>query len=1011
MCRRHLTHFMTAKASAATFPIVGIGASAGGLSAFESFLKGIPVGKGMDMAFVMVQHLAPDHKSLLTELLGRFTTMEVFEVTNGLQVRVNCVYIIPPNQEMSLLNGRLQLAEPSEPRGHRLPIDFFFRSLALDQGEAAICIVLSGTGRDGTLGSKVIKAAGGMVMVQTPATAEFDGMPKSVIEAGIVDYQLPPHEMPTQLMSFAKRVFTQYPPVEKAEPSKNDAALNQIFLLLRAKTGHDFSLYKPSTIMRRIERRMTVHQIDGVNTYAKFLNQTPGEIDALFRDLLIGVTSFFRDPEAFKDLELEVIPKLFEEKAQGSVIRIWTAGCSTGEEAYSIAMLLQERMAKRQQSYTVQLFATDIDSRAIAVARTGFYPDSIKAEVSAERLSRFFSAEPERQGYHVNKSIRDMLIFSEQNIIKDPPFSKMDLITCRNVLIYLGSELQKKVIPLFHYALNPGGRLFLGTSEGIGESTELFSVLERKSKLYQRKGERQARSRDRSPLSMATFTPFAPISGTSPSKFLSTGKKPMRAVAEQALLANFAPISALVNQQGDILYVHGRTGLYLEQAPGETSTSNILKMAREGLLRDLSVALKQAAITHAIVRRLGVRVKTNGHFTVVNLSVFPVSIGSVEAEFYQYLITLEEAQAPNTPPQSELNSGVIDVPEVANDEGKRADSAHSEMALRISALQAEVLAKDEYLQSTHEELETSNEELKSSNEEMQSVNEELQSTNEELETSKEEMQSINEELGTVNSELQTKLADLSLANNDMNNLLAGTGIATVFVDHQLRLLRFTPASKKIINLIPGDVGRPVHHIVSNLVDYDTLALDIQRVLDTLVSIEITVSHKDRKWYTMRILPYRTLNNVIEGAVISFVEVTDAVLAREALRKTNDLLRLAVVVRDSHDAITVQDLEGNTLAWNPGAVRMYGWTEAEALRMNVRDRTPAKAHGELVETARRVAHAEVLESYVTQRKTKSGNVLSVSVISTALFDGKGRVDAIATTERQLPQSESADSLTG
>jgi two-component system, chemotaxis family, CheB/CheR fusion protein len=997
---------MTAKAPTAVFPIVGIGASAGGLAAFEAFFKGIPQGKAAGMAFALVQHLAPDHKSLLSELLRRFTTMPVFEVTNDMQVSIDCVYIIPPNQEMSLLDGRLQLSEPSEPRGHRLPIDSFFQSLAQDQGEAAICIVLSGTGRDGTSGLKAVKAAGGMAMVQTPKSAEFDGMPVSALETGIVDYELPPNEMPQQLMNYVKRIFLPPHATDNTLPSKNDDALKQIFVLLRAKTTHDFSQYKPNTMVRRIERRMAVHQIDFIADYAKYLSQNPDEVDALFRDLLIGVTSFFRDPAAFKVLESDVIPRLFEGKKPGSIIRIWTAGCSTGEEAYSIAMLLQEHMSTLQQSFTVQLFATDIDSRAIAIARTGFYPDWISADISPERLRRFFSVVPERQGFRVSKAIRDMLIFSEQNVIKDPPFSKIDLITCRNLLIYLGSELQKKVIPLFHYALGPGGSLFLGSSEGIGEFTELFSVIERKSKLFLRKGGALHRERDYMSHDVSVLEKKPQKGPSGATKFAPAGRPQMREVTEQALLAQFAPVSALVNEQGDILYLHGRTGMYLEPAPGETSVSNILKMAREGLRRDLAVSLHQAAKTQALVTCTGVSVKTNGHYTTVNIRAFPVSTTQTAEGAHQYLITLEEAKDSQAGAKPSANASDSIAPEALDPAGKIIPHRPSAMALRISTLQAELLAKDQYLQSTHEELETSNEELKSSNEEMQSVNEELQSTNEELETSKEEMQSINEELGTVNSELQTKLHDLSQVNNDMNNLLAGTGIGTVFVDRKLKLLRFTPAATKLINLIPTDVGRPVHHVVSNLLGYDSLALDIQNVLDTLQNIEINVRTKDQKWYAMRILPYRTLDNVIEGAVISFVEITETILAREALRKTNELLRLAVVVRDSHDAITVQDLDGKTLAWNPGAVRMYGWREDEALLMNVQDRTPPGAQAESFARAKRIANAEVLDPYNTQRKSKSGKILFVSVTSTALFDTKGQIDAIATTECLLTSGESA-----
>ncbi|MBK7765587.1 MAG: chemotaxis protein CheR, partial [Sulfuritalea sp.] len=476
--------------TSSSFPIVGIGASAGGLAAFEAFFSGMPADTDPGMAFVLVQHLAPDHKSILTDLIQRCTRMQVFEVEDGMAVRPNCTYIIPPNRDMAFLNGALQLLEPSAPRGQRLPIDFFFRSLAQDQRERAIGIVLSGTGSDGTLGVRAIKGEGGMVMAQNPESTEFDGMPRSALATGLVDYVLPPAEMPAQLIAYATHAFGL--PRLHGQPAavhtpRTDSALKKIFVLLRAQTGHDFSQYKPSTIQRRIERRMAVHQIEGIDSYVKYLQQTPAEGEALFRDLLIGVTNFFRDHEAFRLLEEKLVPKLFDDKPPGAAVRVWCAGCSTGEEAYSIAILLQERMEALKRSYTVQVFATDIDSRAIATARAGLYPSSIAADVSPRRLARFFVAEAGGSGYRIHKAIRDMLVFSEQDVIKDPPFSRLDLISCRNLLIYMGAELQKKLIPLFHFALKPGGMLFLGTSEGVGEFGELFAVLDRKSKLYQRK--------------------------------------------------------------------------------------------------------------------------------------------------------------------------------------------------------------------------------------------------------------------------------------------------------------------------------------------------------------------------------------------------------------------------------------------------------------------------------------------------------------------------------------------
>jgi two-component system CheB/CheR fusion protein len=971
--------------------VVGIGASAGGLAAFEAFFSGMPVDADPGMAFVLVQHLAPDHKSILTELIRRYTRMQAFEVEDGMVVQPNCAYIIPPNRDMAFLNGALQLLEPSAPRGQRLPIDFFFRSLAQDQRERAIGIVLSGTGSDGALGVRAIKGEGGMVIAQTPESTEFDGMPRSAIATGLVDYELAPAAMGAQLIAYASRAFGHTRQPVALDSTRTEGSLKKIFVLLRAQTGHDFSQYKPSTINRRIERRMAVHQIDGLDSYIRYLQQTPIEVESLFRDLLIGVTSFFRDPEVFRVLEEQVIPQLFEGKPAGAVVRVWSAGCSTGEEAYSIAILLHERIEALKQNYTVQFFATDIDSRAIATARAGVYPGSIAADISPERLARFFSVEPGNTSYRVHKGLRDMMVFSEQDLIKDPPFSKLDLLSCRNLLIYLGADLQKRMIPLFHYALKKGGILVLGTSEGIGEYVRQFTVLDRQAKVYQRK-------EDFSGMEHATLGRFVPrpvptdaLTPRDASKTTSPGKLPLRELAERALLQQLAPASAVVNGHGDILYLHGRTGMYLEPAPGETGTSNILKMAREGLRHELTRALHRAVGSNSIVRSPGLHVKTNGHYTWMNLTVCPVRAdASAIQESTLYLVILEDA-----PPPERQREQPTPLPSGGGSPDAAADSE-----ARIAALLDELHAKDEILQSAHEQLESSNEELKSSNEEMQSVNEELQSTNEEMETSKEELQSVNEELGTVNSELQTKVADLSRANNDMSNLLAGTGIGTVFVDHQLRILRFTPSASAIINLIPTDVGRPVGHIVSNLIDYNSLVADVQTVLSTLIPKEVTVQTRASAWYTMRILPYRTLDNVIEGAVISFVDVTESVQTKESLRKANELLRLAVVVRDAHDAITVQDLSGRTLAWNPGAVRMYGWSEAEALLMNVRERIPPELRESALGKLQQLSREEILEPYRTQRLNKQGSVLSVSVISTALIDGSGELYAIATTERAI-----------
>jgi two-component system CheB/CheR fusion protein len=877
------------------------------------------------------------------------------------------------------------LLEPAAPRGLRLPIDFFFRSLAQDQRERAVGIVLSGTGSDGTLGLRAIKGEGGMAMAQSPDTTEFDGMPRSAIATGLVDYILPPAAMPAQLIAYATHALgTALQPVTSAAPQA-ESALKKIHILLRAQTGHEFSQYKPSTIARRIERRMAVNQIAALDSYVKYMQQNPAEVEALFRDLLIGVTNFFRDPEAFRVLEQQAIPKLFANKPANAPLRVWVAGCSTGEEAYSLAILLVEHMEALKQSHTIQIFASDIDSQALATARAGHYPASIAADVTPERLARFFTAEPESGAYRIHKGLRDLLVFSEQDVIKDPPFSKLALVSCRNLLIYLGAELQKKLMPLFHYALNPGGMLFLGTSESVGEFGELFAAVDRSAKVYQRKGGTPG-------LLRAGLSGFQPaLEAACPRSAPKTAfpvKLPLRELTEQALLQQVVPVGALVNSRGDILYLHGRTGLYLELPPGQTGVHNILKMAREGLLPELTTTLRKAAGLKAVVRCPGVRVKTNSHFTSVDLTVHPVPVGLTGAEpgpeaalqeETLYLVLFEEA--PAAPAQ---------VPPAA----APADGTGP----RIAELERELRAKAEYIQSTHEELQSSTEELKSANEEMQSVNEELQSTNEELETTKEEMQSVNEELATVNAELQTKVADLSRTNADMNNLLAGTGIGTVFVDHQLRILRFSPTVSALINLIPTDVGRPVGHLVSNLVGYDRLVADAQAVLDSLIPRELEVQTRLGAWFLLRIRPYRTQDNVIEGVVLTFTEITELKKTQAALRETEGLRRLAVVLRDAHDAITVQDLEGRILAWNPGAERLYGWSEAEALTMNIRDRIPQALRGQTLARLARLSRAETLEPYRTQRLAKDGRTVDVWLTATALLKTDGAIYAVATTER-------------
>ncbi len=965
-----------AEAAKAGFPIVGIGASAGGLSAFEKFFAGMPASGETGMAFVLVQHLSPDHKSVLAELIKRYTRVKVYEVTDGMVIQPNCAYIIPPNRDMALLHGSLYLSEPAMPRGMRLPIDFLFRSLAQDMHENAICIVLSGTGSDGTLGLRAIKGAGGMAMAQIPESTEYDGMPRSAIATGLVDYLLLPGEMPAQLIAYAKQAFGRKPLLAAAPTPRAADLLKKIFILLRAKTGHDFSFYKQNTIMRRIERRMAVNQVERMEDYVRCLQQSPTEVDALFRDLLIGVTSFFRDHDAFVALKELAIPRLFDNLPRAGTVRAWVPGCSTGEEAYSIAMLMQEYMETRSQNFKVQIFATDIDIQAIGQARAGFYPASIAADVSPERLARFFTLSEDGSTYHIQKFIRDMLIFSVQDATSDPPFSRLALISCRNLLIYMGTELQKKVLSLFNYALKQDGFLFLGSSESIGELMHVFHTVERKWKLYQHTGAPYL-----TPL-LSGFVPPVHQEAWMPVAVHSQSSINIRELTGRALLQQYTPAGVVINERGETLYIHGSTGKYLEPAAGE-ATVNIMRMAREGLRRDLTTAIRRVAAKKEPVHYRGLRVKVNDETITVNLTVRPFEEG------------------PGYPPGL-----LLVIFEEAPRKGRSGVEAEAEAVLsadgneRIKALERELQDKEEYLQATFEELETSNEELKSTNEELQSANEELGSTNEELETSREELQSMNEELITVNAELNEKVDQLSQSGNYMHNLLAATGVGTIFVDNQMCITFFTPAAARVVHLIQSDIGRSIAHVVFNLLDYDRLTGDIQAVLNDLVPREQEVKSKAGLYYLLRIHPFRTLENTIDGAVITFIDISERKKAEAALREANSVSRMAVVVRDSSDAITVQDLRGRILAWNPGASRMYGWSESEALAMNARKRIIEGDAKKDLTMLKKIALGDTIEPFQTKRLTKDGKIVEVWLTASALIDEAGKLYAISTTERKI-----------
>jgi len=852
--------FPTAEKKEQAFPIVAIGASAGGLKAFGQFFSNMPLDSGI--GFVLIPHLDPNHVSLLPDLLRKYTKMTVVQAGDGIKVQANCIYVIRPNTEMAIMHGTLLLTEPEARRGHRLPIDIFFLALAKDQREKAIAIILSGNGTDGTLGLRAIKAEGGMAMVQDPATAEYDSMPRNALQAGVVDYTLPPEKMPAELIKYVKHPYLKAAPETVALADQTSDPLKKIFYLLRLQTGHDFSFYKKNTIRRRIEKRMSIHQIENISQYLRLLQQNTQEVAILFKEFLIGVTNFFRDAEAFEALSKRLIKETLADKPKDYSIRVWVPGCSSGEEVYSIAIVLRECMDKLKRNCHVQIFATDIDQDAIHAARAGLYPGSIVADVTPARLKRFFVKEG--HNYRIKKEIREMVIFAVQDLIKDPPFTKLDLLSCRNLFIYFDAALQKKLLPLFHYALQPDGILFLGPSESIGEAVDLFTLIDKKWKLLKPKGSRFVAE---SVISFPDSISRGDVGDRPGQGEKSEGKDLVFSkAAEKMLLDEYAPPSVLIRSEGEILYAHGRTGKYLELAQGRASL-NILEMAREGIRRELEPLIRKAKTQKKQVSMEGLQVKANGEYQRLNLTVKPLL--QTQAGGDLMIIAFEEI-----------------TPKTTKSRKAKSPGGGAKAAERILQLEQELQYSREHLQTTIEEIETANEELKSANEELQSTNEESQSTNEELETSKEEMQSLNEELVTVNAELQCRIDELFSSNDDMKNLFDASKIAMIFLDQKLSIRRFTTETTKIINLIPTDVGRPVGDIVANLEGAD-LAGDAREVIDSLVAKEKNLRSRDGHWYLMRILPYRTVDNVIDGVVVTLSDITELKRAEDLINEAYD----------------------------------------------------------------------------------------------------------------------------
>ncbi len=833
--------------------VVGLGASAGGLAPLEQFLSSAPAVGGL--AYLVVQHMDPNHKTLLAELLQRATEMPVLEAVDSQRIEANTVYVIPPDAELTVARGALHLAKPSEPRGQRLPIDVLFGSLARELGEHAIGVVLSGMGSDGTLGLQAIKTQGGLTLAQQPESAQFNSMPSSAIAAGCVDIVALPAEMAARIFSVIGTQPTSELPT--AQPSdQGQRGLEVIRALLHKHTRHDLALYKSNTLVRRIARRIGVHGLDSIDAYVDFLRANPKELDLLFKEVLIGVTSFFRDAETWQDLQDKVLPVLMERHADGSgPLRAWVVGCSTGEEAYSLAIAFTEALDARPElaHRQMQIFATDLNADAVAAARSGRFGASIVRGLSPQRLARFFTERPD--GYQIDKRIRDMVLFAQHDVIMDPPFTRLDILSCRNLLIYFGSALQKRLMPLFHYSLRPGGALFLGSSETVGRNPLLFHPLHQKSRLYWRSdnegsGASVVFPTHRRPVTRsASQEPALPHPQTPPAN--------VQSLADQLLLQSFSPPAVLVNDAGDIVYISGRTGRYLEPAAGKANW-NIHVMARPAIRAQLAVALRTAVLEKSSVELRSLRLEDDADATVditVQAVVQPRSLEGMAMIVFR------------------------DVPPMSRRAGRRTKSA----AAVDPGVTEELVRSREEISALRQETRASQEELQAANEELQSTNEELQSANEELMTSKEEAQSMNEELQTINSELQSKLDDLALAQSDMQNLLNSTDIATLFLDNHLNVRRYTEQIARVIHLREGDIGRPLSELASTLL-YPELHADVKETLRTLAFSEKQIATTDGHWFTVRNMPYRTLADVIQGVVITFVDITVAKQLESRLRK-------------------------------------------------------------------------------------------------------------------------------
>jgi two-component system CheB/CheR fusion protein len=903
----------TVGAGSSDLVIVGVGASAGGLEAFSQLLQALPPKPGFSM--VLVQHLAPQHESALAVLLSGRTDLPVVQATEGVRVEQNHVYVIPPNVQMGIRNERLHLSpRPSDPSQYT-PIDFFLRSLADSVQERAIAVILSGTASDGTGGVREVKSVGGITIAQTPDSAKYDGMPRSAIATNLVDLVLSPPEIAKELVHIASHPLRRHRGEMPIAGAPDDAVapreehLEQVFTMLRAATGVDFRRYKRPTIERRLQRRMVLNKVTRIDQYLKLLRENSGEVQSLYQDILIHVTRFFREPDSFAAIGSHLLPKLLENQRDDQPIRVWVPGCSTGEEAYSVAIVLLESLGERAGTVPIQVFATDISNAAIEHARTGLYPETIASDVSAERLRRFFSKVD--GGHRVNRPVRDLCVFARQDLTRDPPFSKLDLILCRNVLIYMGAELQRKLMSVFHYALKPTGFLVLGAAETIGLHSELFGIADKKHRIYQKK-----------PVSAAEVhlpLDYAGAVGVGMQVRRDTAAarddvKSVQSEANRVIQERYAPPGVIVDANLHVVQFRGQTGAFLEPPPGDPSTS-LLKMAREGLLHGLRSAVQEARRTKTAVRRKGIRVRSNGGWRATCLEVVPLAA----AERPHFLILFHADDG--------TSATVSEPVGAARGRQRRGRTEPASIANgHVARLEQELASSREYLQSIIQELEAANEELQSANEEVLSANEELQSTNEELDTAKEELQSTNEELNTVNEELHGRNEELSRLNSDLMNLLGSVQIAIVIVSADLRIRRFTPMAERVLNLIPADVGRPIGHIKPNI-DCPDLEEQIVQVIDTVTPLEHEVRDGQGTLYSLRIRPYKNVENRIEGAVLALFDLQRDQLPKESLRRAHEYVQaMQDMVRHP---LVVLDRGLRVRAVNPAFCDAFATTPAES----------------------------------------------------------------------------------